>query len=85
MGCVFSSVKACGSQPSAALTGLSSSETESEAPDVEKRARNNLQTPKRLSLGPLLVAAVEAVPPTPQDFLATGSKSHSESSTTWHL
>jgi hypothetical protein len=70
----FSSVKACGSQPSA-VTGLESSDTESweevEAPDVEKfeRARNNLQTPKRLRLGPLLVAAVEAAPPTPQVFI----------------
>jgi hypothetical protein len=59
----FSSVKACGSQPSA-ITGLKSSETESwdevEAPNVEnfERARNNLQTPKQLRLGPLLVTAV---------------------------
>jgi hypothetical protein len=69
----FSSVKASGSHPSA-LTGLESSETESweevEAPDVEnfERARNNLQTPS-LRLGPLLVAAVEAAPPAPQDFI----------------
>jgi hypothetical protein len=70
----FSSVKACGFQPSA-ITGLDSSETESweevEAPDVEnfERAKNNLQTPKRLRLGPLLVAAVEAASPTPQAFI----------------
>jgi hypothetical protein len=57
------------------LTGLKSSKTESweevEALDLEnfERARKTPQTPKRLRLGPLLVVAIEAAPPTPQDFI----------------
>jgi hypothetical protein len=70
----FSSVKACGAQPSA-LTGLELSKTASwkevEAPDVKnfERERNNLQTPKRLRLGPLLVSEVEAAPPAPHEYI----------------
>ncbi len=40
-----------------------------EVPGIEnfERARDNLQTPKRLKLGPLLVAAVEASPSESRD------------------
>jgi hypothetical protein len=58
-----------------AITGLSVDRSdispweEVEVPGVKnfKIARDNLQTPKRLKLGPLLVAAVEALPSRTRD------------------
>jgi hypothetical protein len=66
----FNSVEARGTQQLPAITGLSvdgsdnSSWEEVEVPGVEnfEKARDNLQTPKRLKLRPLLVAAVESSP-----------------------
>jgi hypothetical protein len=66
----FNSVEARGTQQLWAITGLSvngsdnSSWEEVEVPGVEnfKKARDNLQTPRRLKLAPLLVAAVESSP-----------------------
>jgi hypothetical protein len=67
----FNSIDAVGTQQLNAVTGLSldgsskySSWEEVKAPGIEnfEKARDNLQTPKRLKLGPLLVAAVQASP-----------------------
>jgi hypothetical protein len=66
----FNSVEARGTQQLRALTGLSvdgsdnSSWEEVEVPGVEnfEKVRDNLQTPKWLKLGPLMVAAVESSP-----------------------
>jgi hypothetical protein len=63
----FSFEEACRMQELRAITGLDASGTDSwkgvAAPNMAnfERARKNLQTPKCLRLGPLLVAAVEAV------------------------
>jgi hypothetical protein len=71
----FNYVEACGAQLRA-VTGLSPADAtdtweEVHAPDIAnfERARDNLQTPKRLRLGPLLVAAVEASSPSTRDLL----------------